>query len=252
MKTELIMAPSCAPEDISRDLCDALRYEQSLIDFTAAFWRFVEPRSFQSNWHIEAICDHLEAVADRQIKRGLLINIPPRHMKSLGANVFFPAWVWAQNPNPDNDLAYPFQVRRGAWRGPGVKFMHLSYDSKLATRDGTKCRQIITSPLYQRLWGHRVRLQPDQNQKTRFDNLAGGNRISTSEGGVITGEGGELSLSLTIRTTSVPSAAPATLPGKTHCASGTDRSRHGSTINNMACSSSLCSGHMNAICLGTF
>ena len=192
MKTELIMAPSYAPEDASRDLCDALRYEQSLIDFTAAFWRFVEPTGFQSNWHIEAICDHLEAVADRQIKRGLLINIPPRHMKSLGANVFFPAWAWAQNPNPDNDLAYPFQVRRGAWRGPGVKFMHLSYDSKLATRDGTKCRQIITSPLYQRLWGHRVRLQPDQNQKTRFDNLAGGNRISTSEGGAITGEGGDI------------------------------------------------------------
>jgi hypothetical protein len=35
-------------------------------------------------------------------------------------------------------------------------------------------------------------LQPDQNQKTRFDNLAGGNRISTSEGGVITGEGGDI------------------------------------------------------------
>jgi hypothetical protein len=70
--------------------------------------------------------------------------------------------------------------------------MHLSYDSKLATRDGMKCRQIITSPSYQRLWGHRVRLRPDQNQKTRFDNLAGGHRLSTSEGGVITGEGGDI------------------------------------------------------------
>ena len=52
------------------DFYDALRYEQSLIDFTAAFWRFVEPKGFQSNWHIEAICDHLEMVADRQIKGG--------------------------------------------------------------------------------------------------------------------------------------------------------------------------------------
>jgi predicted phage terminase large subunit-like protein len=192
MKVQSIVAASRSAEDLLRDTCDALRYEHSLIDFTAAFWRFVEPKAFQSNWHIEAICEHLEAVADRQIERGLLINIPPRHMKSLGANVFFPAWVWAQNPNPDRDPAYAFQVDRDAWRGPGVKFMHLSYDSKLATRDGMKCRRIVTSPLYHWLWGHRVRLQPDQNQKTRFDNIAGGSRISTSEGGVITGEGGDI------------------------------------------------------------
>ena len=175
-----------------RDRCDALCYERSLLDFIGGFWRCIEPNGFQSNWHVEAICDHLEAVADRQIKRGLLINIPPRHMKSLGANVFFPAWIWAQNPNPKNDPNYSFQLRADSWRGPGVKFMHLSYDSKLATRDGMKCRQIITSQLYQRLWGHRVRLRPDQNQKTRFDNLAGGHRLSTSEGGVITGEGGDI------------------------------------------------------------
>jgi predicted phage terminase large subunit-like protein len=70
--------------------------------------------------------------------------------------------------------------------------MHLSYDSKLATRDGRKCRKIVTSPNYQQFWGHRVRLQPDQNQKTRFDNLAGGHRFSTSEGGTVTGEGGDI------------------------------------------------------------
>ena len=82
-------APPRRREDLVRDRCDALRYESSLIDFTAAFWSVVEPGVFQRNWHIDAICEHLEAVADRQIKRGLLINMPPRHMKSLGANVFF-------------------------------------------------------------------------------------------------------------------------------------------------------------------
>lgn len=42
-----------------RDRADALRYEASLVDFTAAGWRFVEPKPFQSNWHIDAICEHL-------------------------------------------------------------------------------------------------------------------------------------------------------------------------------------------------
>ena len=64
--------------------------------------------------------------------------------------------------------------------------------AQLASRDGVKCRQIITSPWYQRLWGHRFRMLPDQNQKTRFGNVQGGHRISTSEGGVITGEGADI------------------------------------------------------------
>ncbi len=174
-----------------RDYIDAVRYEHSLVDFIGATWRLIEPQAFQHNWHIEAICDHLEACANWEIDR-LLINIPPRHMKSLATNVFFPAWIWAQDPNPEADPAYTFQIHRNSWRGPGVKFMHLSYESTLATRDGVKCRHIITSPWYQRLWGRRFQLREDQNQKTRFDNLCGGHRISTSEGGVITGEGADV------------------------------------------------------------
>ena len=58
-----------SPKDFLRDECDALRYEGSLLDFIGGFWRCIEPKGFQSNWHIEAICDHLEAVADWQIKR---------------------------------------------------------------------------------------------------------------------------------------------------------------------------------------
>ena len=183
---------SRSPEDLLRDRCDALRFESSLLDFTQAFWSEIEPQAFECNWHIEAICDHLEAVANQEIKRGLLINIPPRHMKSLGANVFFPAWVWAQNPNPDNDPKYTHQLRKRSWRGPGAKFMHLSYEGSLATRDGVRCRRIIQSQKYQRLWADRYGLLPDQNQKTRFDNTAGGYRLSTSESGVVTGEGGDI------------------------------------------------------------
>ena len=196
MKPGIIRAASLdvgPPTRCVRDLIDAARYEESLLDFCAASWHVVEPRGFMRNWHIEAICEHLEACANWQIDR-LLINVPPRHMKSLGANVFFPAWVWAQDPNPENDPRYPFSIRRESWRGPGVKFMHLSYESTLSTRDGVKCRQIITSPWYQRLWGHRFQLRDDQNQKTRFDNLRGGHRLSTSEGGVITGEGADIAI----------------------------------------------------------
>jgi hypothetical protein len=66
------------------------------------------------------MCEHFEAVANRQILR-LLINIPPRHSKSLGLNVFFPAWVWAQNPDPDGQ--HPERsIRPDCWMGSGVRF----------------------------------------------------------------------------------------------------------------------------------
>jgi hypothetical protein len=58
--------------------------EGSLLEFTHAGWRWAgEPGRFVDNWHIECMCEHLEAVANRQILR-LLINIPPRHYKVSG------------------------------------------------------------------------------------------------------------------------------------------------------------------------
>jgi hypothetical protein len=55
------------PED-QRRTC-----EGSLLEFTKRAWRWVEPSPFVSNWHIECMCEHFEAVANRQILR-LLIN----------------------------------------------------------------------------------------------------------------------------------------------------------------------------------
>jgi hypothetical protein len=43
-------------------------------------------KPFIGNWHIDAICEHLTAVSNGQIKR-LAISMPPRHMKSLSVAV---------------------------------------------------------------------------------------------------------------------------------------------------------------------
>jgi hypothetical protein len=64
-----LMTASRPAEDALRDRCDALRYERSLLDFISGFWRCIEPTGFQSNWHIEAICDHLEAAAKAWSRR---------------------------------------------------------------------------------------------------------------------------------------------------------------------------------------
>src|ERR1700690_660707 len=76
--------------DIERADC-----EESLHDFLMAAWRYIDPSPWKDGWHIAAIAEHLQAVVDGQITR-LIINVPPRHCKSILTAVAFPAWVWAQ------------------------------------------------------------------------------------------------------------------------------------------------------------
>lgn len=162
--------------DIQRALA-----ERSLADFIRIGWRYIDPADYITNWHIDAICEHLEAVSKGQIRR-LIINVPPRHMKSISVSVAWPAWTWIQD-NDDAPLA-----------GPKVRFLASSYAHTLSIRDSVKCRRLIESPWYQENWGDRFALTDDQNTKIRFENDHHGYRIATSVDGTTTGEGGDVVL----------------------------------------------------------
>src|SRR5262249_34997198 len=103
----------------------------------------------------------------------LLINIPPGAMKSLTTNVFWPAWEWGPR-----DLAH-------------MRYIGASYSHDLTIRDNLRCRRLIESYVYQRLWGGRFRLNDDQNAKVRFANDRTGFKLATSVGGLGTGERGD-------------------------------------------------------------
>jgi predicted phage terminase large subunit-like protein len=145
--------------------------EECLKDFIEQAWEVVEPSNpYVPGWHIDAIAEHLEAVSKKQITR-LIINIPPRHMKSLLTAVFWPAWEWVKHSSS--------------------RFLFTSYGEKLALRDSRKCRNIIRSNWYQSNWGDRYCLVGDQDAKQRYDTDKTGYRIATSVGGIGTGEGGD-------------------------------------------------------------
>ncbi len=147
------------------------RATRSLREFGRQAWHVLEPSTpFVPGFHIDAIVKHLEAVTRGEI-RNLLINVPPRHMKSLLVSVFWPAWEWILHPER--------------------RWLYSSYGLHLSIRDSLKCRRLIESPWYQRLFGHHFALTTDQNTKTRFDNDRSGYRLSTSVGGGVTGEGGD-------------------------------------------------------------
>lgn len=141
-----------------------------LVEFVKMAWPIVEPGTpYVHGWHIEAICEHLEAVTRGEIKR-LIINIPPRTCKSTLVSVLWPCWEWTENPEH--------------------RYVCSSYSGILSTRDTLRSRRLITSTWYQERWGDRVTLSKDQQQKTRFENTATGSRIASSVGGTMTGEGG--------------------------------------------------------------
>ena len=138
--------------------------------FVETAWPIVEPVTpFVGNWHIDAICDHLQAASRGEIQR-LLINVPPRHMKSLTVSVFWPAWWWTFAPH--------------------IRFLTASYGASLAERDAVRSRDLIRSPWYQKHWN--LNLKADANRTNRYENTTSGYRLATSVGGEGTGEGGDV------------------------------------------------------------
>jgi hypothetical protein len=82
-------------------LQDALlkvRAEASLRQYIEEAWPILEPGTpFLGNWHIDLLCEYLEAVTAGQVRR-LLVNMPPRYMKSLLVTVLWPTWEWIRFP----------------------------------------------------------------------------------------------------------------------------------------------------------
>ena len=71
----------------------------SLYEFVRQAWHVMEPgTTFVPGFHIETICEHLEAVTAGEILR-LLVNIPPRHSKSTVISVAWPCWEMITAPH---------------------------------------------------------------------------------------------------------------------------------------------------------
>lgn len=163
---------SSLQDEVSIQDIDRVLAEKSMHEYIIQAWPTLEPgRTYYDNWHIQSICEHLEAVVNGDIRR-LIINIPPRHMKSITCSVAFLTWAWIHKPH--------------------LQFLYASYASSLSIRDSVKCRRLINSPWYQQNWSNRFQLSGDQNVKSRFENTHNGHRIASSVGGGITGEGGDI------------------------------------------------------------
>src|SRR5712671_76036 len=118
--------------------------------------------------HIELIAAKLEACRRGEINR-LIINLPPRQLKSHCASVAFPAWYLAHHP--------------------AAHIICASYGQDLADKFARDCRRLMASGWYRRLFPARL---ADRQAVHDFSTTEQGSRMATSVGGVLTGRGADL------------------------------------------------------------
>jgi len=124
---------------------------------------------FQFNWHIEVIASALEDCRNGVLTR-LVINEPPRSLKSICASVAFPAFLLGHDPS--------------------AKIICVSYGEELAHKHALDCRTIMQSAWYQGMFPH-TRLSSPRQALHEIATTKQGFRLSTSVGGVLTGRGAD-------------------------------------------------------------
>ncbi len=118
--------------------------------------------------HIEVMASRLDACRRGDVRR-LILNVPPRHLKSLLASVCLPAWYLGHYPS-----------RTVAC---------VCYGQELSEKFARDCRRLMQSLWYQRLFPTRL---AERQAVHDFETTEGGVRLATSVGGPFTGRGGDL------------------------------------------------------------
>jgi predicted phage terminase large subunit-like protein len=155
--------------NIDRDLANAI----SRTDFGAFVYRAFEAinpgQRLIPNWHIDVICYHLQLMMNGEARKRLVINLPPRTLKSFIVSVALPAWLLG--------------------RAPSTRIICASYSDELATKFSRDCRALLETPFYKSVFPA-TRLNPKKAAEGEFETTKRGSRLATSVGGTLTGRGG--------------------------------------------------------------
>jgi hypothetical protein len=165
-----------------RRAADAL-YRLSFGAFAYAAYAVLYPnRPLVPSWHIRSVCHHLEKMSlqleirssvrieTRAVSNNLVINLPPRSLKSFLVSIAWVAWMLGRNPN--------------------LQVICASYSEDLAHKFSRDCRVLMESRFYKRVF--RTRLNPRKSTETEFETTKRGFRLATSIGATLTGRGADI------------------------------------------------------------
>src|SRR6201997_930680 len=143
-------------EDLTRAEYDALLRKDFALFAARCFLQLNPQAELAMNWHLEVIAAKLTAVREGKIRR-LIINLPPRHLKSLMASIAFPAWLLGHNPS--------------------AQILCVSYAQDLADKLARDCRGIMIGPWYRRIFP--TRLSAHRQAVPEFITTRQGYRLGT-------------------------------------------------------------------------
>ena len=152
-------------------------YKKSFYEFVLdAFKALHNGNELVPNFHIKYICDRLQKEAQRIVNgeprdKHILINIPPRTLKSELVNVFFSVYCWVLKDS--------------------IQFISSSYSASLSITLSTQARRLIESDWFKEYFPE-IELSKDENTKSRYTTNNSGLRYSTSTGGTVTGMGADI------------------------------------------------------------
>lgn len=135
-----------------------------------AFGTLYPNAPFLHNWHIEALVAAIMKTYRGEETR-LIVNMPPRMLKSFILSVAYPAWVLGHHPS--------------------MEIMCISYGDDLVKDLGDKCLTLMQSERYRRTFPN-IRLRMRQQSPAQIGVMGGGKRLGISAGGAITGRGANI------------------------------------------------------------
>ena len=154
---------------IDRDLVNAI-YRTDFGAFAYRAFEAINPgQQLIANWHIDLICYQLQQMVNGDSRKRLVINLPPRTLKSFLVSVALPAWLLG--------------------RAPSTRIICASYSDELAAKFSRDCRALLETHFYKGVFSG-TRLNPKKACEGEFETTKRGSRLATSVGGTLTGRGG--------------------------------------------------------------
>lgn len=158
--------------ELERVRRDADQIRARCIDFSGFVreaWHVLEPATqLRWGWHLDCICEHVQALTRGTLNPRAIFNVPPGCSKSTLLSVMWQAWEWGPCGLASN------------------RFVSTSYDLKNVTRDTRKTRDLVQSEWFQTLWP----LPLKREGETSFENYHTGTREGVAFSG-ITGKRGD-------------------------------------------------------------
>jgi predicted phage terminase large subunit-like protein len=159
-------------------------------EFVRQAWPILHPGTrLEWNWHLDVICDHAQALAGYLLKardahergkhwdmpeKDLLVNVPPRSLKTELLGVFFLAWLWLKDPS--------------------LHMRYVSGSDKMRTLTSRMVSDIVNSTWYRESFAPGWSIRSDADAIGMFKNSARGLAVFATYAESVTGEGYDVTI----------------------------------------------------------